>query len=522
MAGNPIKIGPFTGGLNTFSDAASVGDNELVDCVNFELDLDGSLIGRPPVTSVAGAVGFTSRILLLGYAVFQTGKFLIGSTNTGTYYRANPSAPWILICANLKSTSMVQYGDSVYILATPDSAVPGGAWTISSGYTSLPGMPKGQSILVFKDRGFICPGENATLNNSRLYFSKATDLTQWTDFTVAGTIDVNPGDGQALVDIIVYKDAVLCLKQHSTYVFSYATTPSIAAGATLRPVNTTIGVQTKKCVVSYVGNLFLYHEGNIYEVTNYNFKRINTKVPFSYDGTSPGTFVDPIFISVVGDRLLVRYYNRVYAFGLRTQTWTRWESVNYFGPFVAEPTDVVSAVNPRFFAGSCVDSVTSVYQLNDGYDNIQSEAMNCSLTTKHEDMSHYIRVGRYFVTQEQRFKRLFWWGISVNTDGVVTGTVVPVVFNSTPTWRQVAQYKWSDLVVNTWRNPTTTIATITTTVGVAGNIRRFIKFPNSLRFRLVYFKIDMSATGTLSNGPVRFHNIAALVVPKESVVAQIT
>ena len=42
MPGAPIQVGPFVGGLNTFSDATAIADNELTVCENFELDLDGS------------------------------------------------------------------------------------------------------------------------------------------------------------------------------------------------------------------------------------------------------------------------------------------------------------------------------------------------------------------------------------------------------------------------------------------------------------------------------------------------
>jgi hypothetical protein len=53
MPGAPIQVGPFIGGLNTFSDATAIADNELTVCENFELDLDGSLKSRPPIENLA-------------------------------------------------------------------------------------------------------------------------------------------------------------------------------------------------------------------------------------------------------------------------------------------------------------------------------------------------------------------------------------------------------------------------------------------------------------------------------------
>lgn len=519
MPGFPAKLGPFSGGINQLSDAASIGDNELTDCVNFEIDLDGSLFGRPPIVDTPGAISWTGRINVLGFGVFTTGKYMIGSNAQGVYYKLGGGA-WTTIIANLKSTGMVQYGDKLYIVATPDSTVAGGSWSPSAGFTSLSGMPRGQSILVYKDRGYICPGENATVNNSRLSFSKATDLTDWVTVGVAGNVDVNPGDGQALVDFAISNDSIVCFKLHSTYVFSYSTTPT---GASLRNISTTIGVPTKRCVVSYQNNLYMYDEGNVYEIVNFVFRQINVKVPFVLDQTSPGTFTEPIFLCLIADRLLVRYYNKVYYFSLITRVWTRWESIFYYGPFMAEPNDILNSnTTGRYFAGSCVNSVTETFQINDGYDISAKEDMTCSLVTRYEDMSHHIRVGRYFISQSERFKRLFWWGVGVNTPNTVKGTVVPVVFAAKPTWGQVKQYTWNDLLLNTWATVTTTLAVITTSVPITGTLRRFVKFPLSLRFRLIYFQVDMDTDGGLADGPVRFHEIVALVSSKEKVVNQIS
>lgn len=519
MSGFPAKFGPFTSGMNTASDPASIGDNELSDCVNFDLDLNGALKGRPPVTDSPGAVSWTERVNIIGFGVFTTGKYMIASNVNGTFYKLGGGA-WITIAAGLKSRSMVQYGDKLFIVATPDSAVAGGSWSPSAGFTSLPAMPYGQSILVYKDRGFICPGETATVLPSRLYFSKATDLTDWVTLGVAGTVDVNPGDGQQLVDIKVVNDSVVCFKVHSTYVFSYALAPSTAS---LRNISQTIGVPTKYCVVSYQNNLYLFDEGIIFELVNFQFRQINTKVDFALDQTSPGTFTEPISLSIVGDRLIVRFYNKVYVFGLTTRTWARWESIWYYGRFVGEPNDILNSNSTgRYFAGSCVSNISDIFQINDGYDNTQSENMTCRVVTRYEDMSHHIRVGRYFISQGDRFKRLFWWSAEINTPNTVTGIVTPVVFNAKPTWGQVKQYTWAQILNNTWAQVTTTLAINKTTTAVAGSVRRIAKFPVALRFRLIYFEVQLPTNGTLADGPVQLHDIIALVASKEKVVAEIS
>jgi len=69
MPGEAIQVGPFVGGLNTFSDETAIADNELVVCNNFELDLDGSLLSRPPIVDrgITFPLGATGNVNLLGY-----------------------------------------------------------------------------------------------------------------------------------------------------------------------------------------------------------------------------------------------------------------------------------------------------------------------------------------------------------------------------------------------------------------------------------------------------------------------
>src|SRR5882672_11431240 len=98
----PVKLGPWTGGMNTHGDPSQIADNELVDCVNLENALDGSFVVRPPVTAVAGPSSWLGTdILLLGFFSFSTGNYMLGSNATGTYYKLG-GGPWILISSSLK------------------------------------------------------------------------------------------------------------------------------------------------------------------------------------------------------------------------------------------------------------------------------------------------------------------------------------------------------------------------------------------------------------------------------------
>src|SRR5882672_8685028 len=117
MAATPVRLGPFTGGINTYSDAAALADDELVDAVNVDLDLDGSLRCRPPITSVEGPGAWgANNVYLLGFFSFPTGNYLLASTSDGIYFKLGAGA-WTKIAGTdtLTSVSAVQYADFVFI-----------------------------------------------------------------------------------------------------------------------------------------------------------------------------------------------------------------------------------------------------------------------------------------------------------------------------------------------------------------------------------------------------------------------
>ena len=53
MSGTPVKIGPFTNGLNILNEPTTIADTECVELLNFDVDLDGSIVSRPPIIAIA-------------------------------------------------------------------------------------------------------------------------------------------------------------------------------------------------------------------------------------------------------------------------------------------------------------------------------------------------------------------------------------------------------------------------------------------------------------------------------------
>lgn len=514
MPGESLRIGPFTGGMNTKSDVSSIADAQLVDVVNFELDDDGSLVSRPPIVGVNGSGSWTQRILLIGVGSFSTGNYLIGSNSQGVYYFFG--GVWTLIKANLVSHSCVQYKDKVWIVAIPGSAENGGTWEPVGGFTTVAAIPRGSSCVSHKERFWIFPGNLATVDASRLKFS---DPGAFDTFNPVSNLDIEPGDGTKLVEGVTYNDNLILFKNDSTHVFSYDTKP---ADATLREINPIIGVTDKDCVVQFENSTFVYHEGTVYEIVNYEFTPINQLVPFEYDSTAPASRLESVSLSIFGERLLVKYFNRMYIYKIRTKTWTRWASsspnLHNFGKLVAMPSNVVQDVNNVYYAGSTVSTNTSLYRLEDGFSSTVNESHNgvdfdieCEALTKNFDLAI-----------PHQFKKLFWWGADVVSNRDITGIATPIVFNTETLWKDINLSKtWAEL--GTWGNSLGTSPYVETMVSnVSGNSRRHIKFKRALRFRQINFRVKLLTDGSTLQGPVKLFTLTIHVLSKAVVTKSIS
>lgn len=504
MPAEPIRLGPFVGGINQLSDPTALQDTELVDAVNLELDLDGSYIGRPPLYDLAKpATGVGMR--LLGYYITDTHTRLIGANSTGIW--SYESGVWTVITgtSTVVASDMVQYNGLAYIIASPLSAGSGGTIDDTLTYTVQAAIKKGSGAVVHKERLFVVPGPDKTgVDNTLLYGSAPADF-----LTYPVAVYINKGDGQKLVDIIVYNDNLLLFKEDSTYVLAYDDNP---ADAITRKVNNTIGVSSPNCVVAYENQLYVLHRNSVYEVTNYDFAKINTKVPFFLDTTKPGPWTWSTFVTLLGDRLIVKYYARTYVFGLKAKVWTRWDTVGrYMGPAVAIPIRTEAQATPEYVIPSDVSSGNDVYGFRDIVDSIHMETINCMIKTKNYD---------YGVPH--RYKRLMWWGVDVSTKSAITGTVQPVVVNFSVTWDDLLSHTWDEISVNTWDQPLSTPVVVSTVVGAQSALRKFVKFAKSLRFRQVNYTVTFSYNGTDVSGPVRFFTITSLIGTRQHVSKSLT
>ncbi len=513
-----LRFGPFVGGLNTGSDPTAVADSELVDCCNFELDIDGSLVGRPPIVeTINNAATWTKRINIIGNAIFATGSYIIGSNSDGTY--AFDGAAWTTILAGLESRVAIQYNDNVYIIPAPTSGVGGGRWNPTTGYTADASMPKGEAAVIHKTRLYVVPGISATTNASRLTFTDPITSTTLS-WPGANILDVSPGDGEKLVDIIVYNDNLLLFKQDSTFILAYDLQPS---DAILRAANTTIGATTRRCVVQYENSAYVYHEGNVFEIVNYDFNRINIKVPFLYDGTAPSTRLEEVFLSLLGDRLVCRYYNRIYVYGLKTRTWSRWESsdavLHNFGPLVEFPSNPTQSVSTKYYAGSSVQNQETLVYIPDGYDATTKES---STAGGNQDIKCFFITKNFDLADSHHFKKMMWWGADVYTTRDIAGLATPIVTSFQVKWGDLAGMTWGALAGRSWGQPLVNSVVVETDVAITVTAsRKFIKFLKTMRFRQINYRVNMLYDGTTSQGPCRLFTLTAIIGSKQTVPKQV-
>lgn len=542
-----LNIGPFSGGINQFSDKSAIADNELEDCINFEVDLDGSLKSRPPWSVLYGletatTIGFPRQYqLILGTYVYGGVRFILFHTRmNGSSTVATTQIYWVdgvnagttsdLSTGDGKFSTSIRYEDTIYIIPAPGSSTGGYSYNLGTGVvTAIASMPKGNAAVVYKDTLYIGGGD--TTNRSRLRFSNVADFTTWGG---SNFFDINPGDGDTVQDFLIYQDNILIAKDNATYILAYDTSP---AQAVVKNINTAVGVKGPHCLVPYENSVFFLQYSTVYEMVNYDFTRISTKIPFELDQTiehnnfsDPEGWQFPVFLSNLGDRLLARFYNRLYVYHLRVRSWTRWHSddtsIQNIGPVTELDRTNANTVQgwKTYVACSALQNVidknqvgtdhtySKIFQMQDTYD--PSTVENGQIVSTPVDISCSAVTKVYDIGISHRFKRLMHWGVDMVTARDVTGTLFPLSMAYRVTWAELSTFTWSQL--HTWGYPLFTSPSVTQLSPIINRVdRRYIRFPKALRFRLLQFQIDVKTQGNSTDGPARLYTVTAFIGSKQ-------
>lgn len=511
MPAEEIRLGPFTEGLNTFSDPTAISDLALAECVNFELDIDGSLVNRPPfnskidMTIPGGGVGY---LRILGWYSQPGGVYrLIATDNVSITYYYNGTT-WVLL-ANIAATAIVQYRDDLWLTVAVGSAFTGGKWNIGGGFTADANMPKGEAIISHKDRLWIAPGKKASVNGTRMYMSIIISAAvNWPVSPVF--VNVGAGDGQNIVDLVVYNSDIIVFKEGSTYRFAFSSDPALG---TITRISSTVGATDSGCYAEYQNQIFVLYDNKVYMFVNYGYEQLNSNVPLKT--SSPSATVKEIqSISCWAERIIVQYYNSTYVYSLKTRTWSIWRSTAHVqGEFCGRYWTV---------PGQRPDRATAYFAGVDAGNGKIFEVVD-AITANTETIESYFITKNYDYQSASKFKRLTQAGIDVIANVQLTIEAMPVSYANRVTWGQVALFNWGDL--NTWGRLIDMNINQTDIVPVVGDAygRKFVRANfKSFRFRQVAFKVTGVTMGDTATAPLRVFSLSTHVADKASTPKKIS
>lgn len=506
MPGTPVKIGPFVGGLNTYSGPTSIADNEARELINFDIDIDGSLKTRPPVNNYWGDDASTCEFKILcmyrdsagaNYAII-TENYDSGAKYT-VAFSFNTQVRTIIY--NGIATAAVQYSNKVWIVS-PVGSTWSGSWEPIGGYAAVAGMPPGNSIAVYKDRLFIATvgGDGASI--TRVKFSGPANPSSWTGTDL---FEVATGDGQNIIKLLSFDGTIAIFKKDSTYLFGYDTSPTKGQ---VQIINAIIGLATDTSLAIYENAIYAMHKDSVYKISGWNWSLVNLKVPFGYFNPNGYPQDKSSDLSIVEDRLFVRYYSKYYVFGLKTQSWTEWSftgSGRSPTQWFRLPTfNATLGTFEYFSAGAYKSSAKELLIFKDAYEASNPEDIQASVATK-----------IYNFDVPYSFKRLFWWGVDMLSKSPVTFLVQPTAYSTTTKWGQILGIPMPQL--GTWGRPLDVPLDVTDYSSFSNptGSRLYIKLLKALRFRQVSFKLSSTVDGTTATGPLRIFSLTAFVDNKQ-------
>lgn len=506
MPGQPIKLGPFVGGMNTYSGPSSVDDSEAVDLLNFDIDLDGSLSSRPGLEFVQNAGVSNQRSTILGSFRSKLNIVYIIVVYEATCWAYNTSNNTWSKIVDGAVTSVSQYNDKLYVVLAPSGTTQGGFSWNGTASTAVANMPRGYSSCIYKERMFISASRNGDESSiNRVKFSAAGNPDNWTS---TDYFDVSAGDGDDIEKLYVYQASIVIFKSDSTYIYAYESAPTKGQ---VQIVSSTIGTNNSMCLVEYENNLFTMHESNVYRISNWNWEHANIKVPFVYSNVDAVNMSTGASLSILGNRIICQYFDNYYVLGLKTGAWTRWKfkqtnrtPSNFIVNPIVDPTIGI----PTFFGGSKIQANSkNLYIFRDNFGS--TETFDIKLVTKAYDFG-----------PSYTFKRLFWWGVDIMANTSTRFKVSPVVYSVPTTWGQVKTVPISQL--QTWGRPLDLNLDVTDSANIQNisGIRVFVKLLKSLRFRQASFTIEASTAGNIDR--FRIFSLTATVDSKELVVKKVS
>lgn len=305
-----LSQGPWSGGINTVEAATALGENELQDCVNFMFKPDGSLRVRPPVSRIENddergdlpVLTPDHVVTALGSVVQSNGKLspMIAVKNLGEifdehteFYHWNGSQ-WLDAFMDIPSSQATDSGDTgifvkvlqynnKYYLVAQDSIFELDTETGDISYslltpatTTLGGKHiGGYDGVILKNRLVVHDGKN-------VFYSKATDPTDWSVGGGAGVLETFASDNDVIRRMIVFQDSLWLMKNNGVYRLTWVSDPGTDG------VYEKVSDEGAYDAETFNNDLFIINGKGVYKFVSSYFIEVSAKIRNVFRKSSNG------------------------------------------------------------------------------------------------------------------------------------------------------------------------------------------------------------------------------------------
>ncbi len=424
MAGSPVAIGPWNGGLNIREDPRLIADNQLAECINFDVGRAGELTIRtglkvagtpdPVAVTILASLPLTSVNSILYLRTLETTPRILYSRNP----LAGTSETWKALGSTAaKTTLAVVLGVDAVNTTTPYAwFIPHGSAAVgvrhnlvSDVVESVTAMPRGSGGIVFKSRLFIWGAMTSGAGTQRIYYSAVGDFTSW---PANNFFDVGPGDGETVSALAIQGDTLFIFKSASTWALYFDTDPFLGS---LRKVNNEIGVTTPQAVATYQNDLYIISNAGVYRVVNLIFEEISKDLGLESFRIFNNLNMHPDSISVVGSKIvccigttdpLIPY--KYYIYFTEIGAWSEYQFGGFHPTRFETHVDTV-ALQHQYITRRNSNILYHMQPFNrtdTNYGDSPNDATVAMFATK-----------KYAYGMISAFKRIFWWTVEVTGNG---------------------------------------------------------------------------------------------------------
>jgi len=407
-SGIAFGLGPFSRGLS-FLNPLEISNQHLSECLNFDVEIDGTLKSRVGLKEGGTIPGVGLKFLgiddTIVFALFQSGSnFIIGMTT-------DQGATWSNIFSTTtgKYAKAIRYGAFVYFV--PETGATGKRWD-GAVLTDVAAIPVGIDALIFKERLWVIQG--ATLD--RVYYSAVTDPTS---FPGANFFDVNPRSNGKLSAIKVYQDSLILFKETGTWRFDFNLDPG--TDGYLQKVNSEIGIQSASTFTQFSSGVFsattindeIYtiNRDSIYRYVNGNFENIGLPLsrlaPLSGGGNPSFYTISSLF----PNKLWISTGAGPFIYHIDSGAWSKYAFLDPVGNAIGD----VPPISVRNASGTIIwvflnnlSTLTKSHRM-EPFNITPSNYVDFS----NVEIPKQIKTKQYDAEDPLIWKKLYWFGIEV-------------------------------------------------------------------------------------------------------------